>query len=336
MRFASSFSRSPGSSASSSHRVSSVTVAGTWRGLTAVFLRRVMRLVGWKHCPRCAAALENDGRTATCGECGFTAYAGPEPTVSALVTDDDGRILLARRKFEPEAGKWDLPGGFLEVDEEPLDGLRRELREEAGVEIEPLEFAGAWADRYGGADGRLGHAQPLLARSDCLGRADSRGRCRRVPLVRRRRPSARRRDCLHERREGATLRPMKRLLVVAVVLLALAPGAGARPEVAKVLLGITGDPARFQAADGTEVGDQARLPGLAAGHDVGDEVARVPPAADPDSHDPSRHRRAGRDAARAGSRCSRSRTARATRTWSTSTSRSTSSAASSTCGRWRR
>ena len=43
---------------------------------------------------------------------------------------------------------------------------------------------------------------------------------------------------------------MKRLLVVAVVLLALAPGAGARPEVAKILLGITGDPARFQAQTG--------------------------------------------------------------------------------------
>jgi 8-oxo-dGTP diphosphatase len=110
-----------------------------------------MRLVGWKHCPRCAAALENDNQTATCSGCGFAAYAGPEATVSALLTDD-GRILLARRKFEPEAGKWDLPGGFLDEGEEPLDGLRRELREEAGVEIEPLAFAGAWADRYGGAE----------------------------------------------------------------------------------------------------------------------------------------------------------------------------------------
>jgi len=87
-----------------------------------------------------------------CHECGFVAYASSEPTVSALVVDDDSRILLARRKFEPEAGKWDLPGGFLEEREEPLDGLRRELREEAGVEIEPLEFAGAWADRYGDAE----------------------------------------------------------------------------------------------------------------------------------------------------------------------------------------
>jgi 8-oxo-dGTP diphosphatase len=112
----------------------------------------VVRLVGWKHCPLCAASLDNDGRAASCAACGFEVYAGPEPTVSALVSDGEGRVMLSRRRFEPEAGKWDVPGGFLEEGEEPLDGLRRELREEAGVEIEPLSFAGAWADRYGGAE----------------------------------------------------------------------------------------------------------------------------------------------------------------------------------------
>jgi ADP-ribose pyrophosphatase YjhB (NUDIX family) len=109
-------------------------------------------LVGWKHCPRCSAPLERDGKTATCGECGYVAYASPEPTVCALILDDEGRVLLARRKFEPQAGKWDLPGGFLGEDEEPLDGLRRELREETGLAIEPLELAGIWVDRYGGSD----------------------------------------------------------------------------------------------------------------------------------------------------------------------------------------
>jgi ADP-ribose pyrophosphatase YjhB (NUDIX family) len=112
----------------------------------------VVRLAGWKHCPRCAAALENDGATAHCDACGFTAYASSEPTVSALVLDNEGRVLLSRRAYEPQAGKWDLPGGFLAEGEQPLDGLRRELREEAGVEIEPLEFVGVWADRYGGDD----------------------------------------------------------------------------------------------------------------------------------------------------------------------------------------
>lgn len=113
-------------------------------------------LVGWKHCPRCSARLASDGRAAKCDRCGYVAYASPEPTVCALVHDDAGRVLLARRRFEPEAEKWDVPGGFLEEDEEALDGLRRELREETGLEIEPLELAGIWSDRYGGSDDATG------------------------------------------------------------------------------------------------------------------------------------------------------------------------------------
>ena len=104
---------------------------------------RVGRLVGWNHCPRCAAALENDGRRARCSACGFVAYAHSDPTACALVFDDEGRVLLARRAREPDRGKWDVPGGFIEEDEAPLDALRRELLEETGLDIEPLEFVGA-------------------------------------------------------------------------------------------------------------------------------------------------------------------------------------------------
>ena len=59
-------------------------------------------------------------------------------------------MLLARRAFDPYKGYWDIPGGFLEEGEHPLDGLRRELREETGLDVEPLEFLGVWMDRYGG------------------------------------------------------------------------------------------------------------------------------------------------------------------------------------------
>jgi len=65
--------------------------------------------------------------------------------------DDEGRLLLVRRAREPDKGKWDLPGGFLDEGEHPLDALRRELREETGLEIEPGEFIGVFVDRYGDA-----------------------------------------------------------------------------------------------------------------------------------------------------------------------------------------
>lgn len=79
------------------------------------------------------------------------AYANSAPTASALVLDDAGRVLLARRAHEPFAGRWDIPGGFLEEGEHPLEGLVRELKEETGLNVEPLDLFAIEMDRYGGA-----------------------------------------------------------------------------------------------------------------------------------------------------------------------------------------
>jgi 8-oxo-dGTP diphosphatase len=46
------------------------------------------------------------------------------------------RALVTVRAREPYSGKIDVPGGFLEVGEHPVDGLKREVREELGLEIE--------------------------------------------------------------------------------------------------------------------------------------------------------------------------------------------------------
>jgi ADP-ribose pyrophosphatase YjhB (NUDIX family) len=89
----------------------------------------------------------------SCRACGFVFYANAAPTASAPCLDDDRRLLLARRAHEPFRGLWDTPGGFVEEDEHPLDALRRELREETGLEIEPLAFFGVWMDVYGDAVG---------------------------------------------------------------------------------------------------------------------------------------------------------------------------------------
>ena len=112
-------------------------------------------LYGWKLCPRCGGALEGDLTRLECGACGFVVYANPVPAACALCLDAAGRVLLTRRAWEPHAGMWDLPGGFLHEDEDPLDALRRELAEETGLEIEPTEWFGAFVVRYGdGPDAR--------------------------------------------------------------------------------------------------------------------------------------------------------------------------------------
>jgi len=57
--------------------------------------------------------------------------------VGALIFQDR-RILMAQRGKEPLKGWWSLPGGALETGELLADAVRREVREETGLEIEPL------------------------------------------------------------------------------------------------------------------------------------------------------------------------------------------------------
>ena len=60
-------------------------------------------------------------------------------TAGAIVTDNRGRVLLLKHRFRPGSG-WGMPGGFIEEGEQPEEALRRELREEIGLEIEKLKL----------------------------------------------------------------------------------------------------------------------------------------------------------------------------------------------------
>jgi ADP-ribose pyrophosphatase YjhB (NUDIX family) len=105
---------------------------------------------GWRLCPRCGHELERGERGhLACPACGSEYWANSAPAVQGLL-ERQGRVLLARRAIEPRLGHWDLPGGFLEEGEEALDGLRREFREETGLEVEPADWLGAFLDPYHG------------------------------------------------------------------------------------------------------------------------------------------------------------------------------------------
>ena len=62
-------------------------------------------------------------------------------TVTAAVIEKNGKILIARRKAALRlGGLWEFPGGKQEPEENPEECLRRELREEFGIDVEVGEF----------------------------------------------------------------------------------------------------------------------------------------------------------------------------------------------------
>lgn len=90
-----------------------------------------------RFCPLCGEQLEripHDGRMRlNCGRCNKILYENPLPATAAVVLNDKDHLLLVKRAMEPSAGEWCLPGGFLEVDETPGEGVVRELQEETGL-----------------------------------------------------------------------------------------------------------------------------------------------------------------------------------------------------------
>jgi 8-oxo-dGTP diphosphatase len=71
------------------------------------------------------------------GESSSRAYPDrPFVGVGAVIVDEAARVLLVKRRFEPLAGQWSLPGGGVDVGETLEACVVREMREETGLEVE--------------------------------------------------------------------------------------------------------------------------------------------------------------------------------------------------------
>lgn len=93
-----------------------------------------------RFCPDCGASLDLryvEGRQrAFCPRCRRVHYAQLKVGAAAFI-EDDGKLLLLRRGDEPFKASWNLPAGYAEADEAPVDTVVREVFEETGLSVEP-------------------------------------------------------------------------------------------------------------------------------------------------------------------------------------------------------
>ena len=94
------------------------------------------------YCPRCGSSrfVVNNTASKRCEACGFVYYSNPRPAVVAVIWDEKGRLLVARRGKEPAKGTLDLPGGFTENGETAEKALCREVFEETGIDVHSARY----------------------------------------------------------------------------------------------------------------------------------------------------------------------------------------------------
>ncbi len=98
------------------------------------------------YCPVCGSkhfSIHNF-KSKKCEDCGFTYYANPCSATAAFILRKRGaaeeELLAVRRAKEPAKGTLDLPGGFVDMQETAEEGMRREIKEETGLDVEHVEY----------------------------------------------------------------------------------------------------------------------------------------------------------------------------------------------------
>jgi 8-oxo-dGTP diphosphatase len=94
----------------------------------------------YRYCPKCGGNLdlETSGSQSRrrCRQCGYILYKNPSPGVVAVIMEHEKVLLGKRARDVCRGGKWSLPGGFIEFDEDFLSAAHREIMEETGLSIE--------------------------------------------------------------------------------------------------------------------------------------------------------------------------------------------------------
>lgn len=95
----------------------------------------------FRFCPNCQSQnfdFENCVKF-HCNDCGFVYYHNIAAAVAVILKFED-KILFTVRNVDPDKGKWDLPGGFIDPNENVQEAACREIKEELGLDLQPSDL----------------------------------------------------------------------------------------------------------------------------------------------------------------------------------------------------
>lgn len=106
----------------------------------------------FKFCPNCQSTHFSFDHLIKfdCHDCGFVYYHNIAAAV-AVILKYENTILFTVRNADPDKGKWDLPGGFIDPNETAQEAACREIKEELGLSLQPsdLHFVTTAPNHYG-------------------------------------------------------------------------------------------------------------------------------------------------------------------------------------------
>ncbi len=97
----------------------------------------------YRHCPKCGAAFENDKKETAlnCPACSFKLYPRIEPCVIVLISRGDEILLVKNKRATRDF--YSCIAGFMELGESAVEAVRREVKEEVGLEIKNIKAVGS-------------------------------------------------------------------------------------------------------------------------------------------------------------------------------------------------
>jgi len=106
-------------------------------------------MINYIFCPQCTTKLKQQNTSYRCDTCPLTIYRDPIPTVCAFILNDKNQVLVNKRAIEPRKDTYDIPGGFLNLNEDSGEAIHREVFEETGLKIKIVDLLSIHKDRYG-------------------------------------------------------------------------------------------------------------------------------------------------------------------------------------------